>query len=360
VTFRRLGPLLLAAALAGGIGRSAVRADEDPLAAFSRDGKWSDIFDSGALTVYLENDKFFAGTDRHYTNGAKISFLGDTRLNESPPFVQLVASAIPWLASSAKDLGYKVGAAVGQNIYTPTDIHTSDPQPDDRPYAAWLYGSLMFQAENPANDVLRIVEIQFGMVGPSALGRQVQNGWHNVIGVRHAEGWDNQLHNEPGLVLTWERRYRIKRVTLSETRLSAEFLAGGGISAGNVDTSARAGCTLRGGWQIPSDFGPDMIRAGGGDFVAVTRSSCYLYGAALGRAVARNIFLDGNTWRSSMSVDKRPLVADFDAGLVIRMPWRLGSLRGLQVTYAQDYRTKEFYGQKQRDVFGSITLSSLF
>ena len=61
-----------------------------------------------------------------------------------------------------------------------------------------------------------------------------------------------------------------------------------------------------------------------------------------------------------MSVDKRPLVADFSAGLVARFPWRLGGLRGLQVAYTQDYRTKEFYGQLQRDVFGSITVSSLF
>ncbi|HVU18871.1 MAG TPA: lipid A deacylase LpxR family protein [Candidatus Didemnitutus sp.] len=332
----------------------------DPLAQFTRDGKWSDIFDSGAVTTYVENDKFFAGTDRHYTNGAKLSFLGDTRLNDSPPFVQTVASVIPWLASSAKDLDYKVGAAIGQNIYTPTDIHDPTPDPDDRPYAAWLYGALMFQAENRTDDLLRIVEIQFGIVGPSALGRQVQNGWHDVIGAKHAEGWSHQLHNEPGLVLTWERRFRLARFRLSESGFSGEALASGGLSAGNVDTSARAGTTLRFGWEVPSDFGPDLIRAGGGDFVAVTRSSCYLYGAALGRAVARDIFLDGNTWQSSPSVDKRPLVADFNVGLVVRLPWTLGGLKGLQVTYAQDYRTKEFYGQKQRDVFGSITLSSLF
>ena len=53
-------------------------------------------------------------------------------------------------------------------------------------------------------------------------------------------------------------------------------------------------------------------------------------------------------------------MGDFDTGVVLRCPCRAGKLRGLQLVYSENYRTKEFYGQLQRDVFGSISVSFLF
>ena len=85
----------------------------------------------------------------------------------------------------------------------------------------------------------------------------------------------------------------------------------------------------------------------------------YYFGSAEGHAVGRNIFLDGNSWRSSPSVAKRPLTADFNYGTVLRFPAHYGILSGLQIAYTQNYRTKEFYGQAQRDAFGSLAVSFL-
>jgi hypothetical protein len=353
---RPAGVALLAALLFPPAARAL-----DPAAPPANTVTWADLFRSSAVTVYLENDKFFAGTDRHYTNGFKLSFLGDTTLNQSPAFVHAVAKYIPTLPQQrAEQEDYKVGLAIGQNIYTPTDTETAAPLLNDRPYAAWLYGALIFQAKDPDENLLRVVELQFGMVGPAALGEQIQNGWHSIIQVKHAQGWSNQLHNEPGVVLSWERRYRVKRVPLDDGDLAAELVARGGISLGNVDTHAGTGLMLRLGWRLPFDFGPDLIRAAGVDAAPAGRSSFYFFGGAEGRAVGRNIFLDGNTWQDSQSVDKRPIVGDLNAGLVVRCPCRLGGLKGLQFVYSENYRTKEFYGQLQRDVFGSISISTLF
>jgi hypothetical protein len=351
---RLVALILLASTVAGRAAEAAAPAAVPAVT-------WQDLFRSSAVTVYLENDKFFAGTDRHYTNGFKLSFLGDTTLNQSPAFVRAVAEYIPTLTEqAARQQDYKVGVALGQNIYTPTDTETAAPILTDRPYAAWLYGAFTFQAEESDHSLLRVVELQFGIVGPSALGEEIQNGWHSVIKVPHAQGWPNQLHNEPGLVLSWERRYRVKRVVLDESDVGAELVARTGLSVGNVDTHASTGLMLRLGWKLPNDFGPDLIRAAGGDAAPASRFSFYFFTSAEGRAVGRNIFLDGNTWQSSQSVDKRPIVGDFNTGLVVRCPCRLGALKGLQIAYSENYRTKEFYGQLQRDVFGSISISFLF
>jgi lipid A 3-O-deacylase len=323
--------------------------------------RYKDLFRSSALTLVTENDKYFAGTDRHYTNGLKLSFLGTTRLDESPDFIRNVTRYIPTLRHDASRLHYKAGVSLGQNIYTPGNTDLTTPDPNDRPYAGWLYASIDLQAKSLDGKTLRTFELAFGMVGRAALGRQAQNGFHDIIGVPHANGWDHQLHNEPGLILSWERRHRLLRFDLgSSSDFSTDFFGRYGLSLGNIRTNIAGGFGARIGWRLPEDFGADLIRPSGGDEASVTTASLYFFGSSEVRAVARNIFLDGNTWKDSPSVDKRPIVADLNAGLVYRFPAKIGSTRGLQIAYIQNYRTKEFYGQLKRDVFGSISLTVLF
>ena len=69
--------------------------------------------------------------------------------------------------------------------------------------------------------------------------------------------------------------------------------------------------------------------------------------------MARDIFLDGNTFRSSHDVDTEHAVADFMAGITM-------GYRGLKLSLARVYRTREFEGQDKAQRFGSITLSYRF
>lgn len=323
--------------------------------------RWSDLFRTSAISLVSENDKYFAGSDRHYTNGLRLSFLGDTRVDESPALVQKIAEYVPTLHGAAARLQtYKVGVSLGQNIYTPADIGTVNPPPDDRPYAGWLYGALTFQAQSADARLLRVVEISLGVVGPGALGRQAQNRVHQFLGIPSANGWDHQLHNEPGLILSWERRYRVGKINLPVAGLQSDLVARGGLSLGNIRTNLTTGLAVRAGWWLPPDFGADLIRPAAGSVASSPRFSAYAFASTEARLVARDIFLDGNTWRASPSVNKRPLVADLNVGFVLRLPVDSPHLEAVQLTYTQNYRTKEFYGQLRRDVFGSLGLSLFF
>ncbi len=305
-----------------------------------------------AFSVVSENDKYFAGTDRHYTNGFKLTWLGETDLDESQQFVQLASRLLPWMHPSSVHWDYKVGFALGHNIYTPVDTETATLIRNDRPYAGWLYGSVLLHAQR--KNQLRLVEISAGMVGPAALGEQVQNTWHDVIHVPHARGWANQLHNEPGLQVSWERRYRTEAWHAPSRVIPvADLILRHRLTVGNVATHAAAGFVFRTGYRLPQDFGPDLIRPGGGNSPiggGPRRFGAYAYASTEVRAVARDLFLDGNTWKASHAVDKRPVVADLNLGFVLHWP-------RCQLAYTQNYRTKEFYGQPRRDVFGSIALS---
>ena len=309
----------------------------------------------GAFTLVTENDKYFAGSDRHYTNGLKLTWLNETDLDESPRFTQRVAELMPWLDPAHVKWRYTVGVTLGQNIYTPADTDATGLVGDDRPYAAWLYAGLVFHAQE-ANQ-LRLVEVALGLVGPSALGEKFQNVWHEVIDVAPSNGWSHQLRDEPGVSLSWERRYRLRPwMQSARGNWSFDTIAHWRVTAGNVQTHLAGGATARAGWRLPADFGPDLIRPGGGNTPNATDSvpfTAYVFAHGEVRAVARDIFLDGNTWRDSHSVRKRPVAADLSLGIVVGWP-------AIQITYTQVHRTKEFYGQATRDVFGSVGLSWMY
>lgn len=301
----------------------------------------------GSLSIYTENDKYFAGTDQHYTNGLKLSLLSSD-----------LRGHLKFLDALAGDNPRKLGLSFGQNIYTPEDTQTTAYIPNDRPYAAWLYLGASFQVYRPAaetggTDRLDVFEVTAGVVGPAALGREFQNGFHDIINVAHAEGWDNQLENEPGLNLVYERKYRFATADARKS-WGADFIPHAGVSLGNVFTYANTGFEVRAGYALPADFGSNLIRATG-DSNAHRRApfSIFLFGAVDGRAVARDITLDGNTFKDSHSIDKKPFVADLYAGIGI-------GGRCWQLTYAQAYRTIEFEGQDDRSVFGSISLSFFY
>ncbi len=127
-----------------------------------------------------------------------------------------------------------------------------------------------------------------------------------------------------------------------------------GFSLGNVSTYANTGFEVRSGYRLPADFGSNLIRPSG-DSNATARApfNIFLFAAVDGRAVARDITLDGNTFEDSPSVDKKPLVADLFAGMGM-------GTKHWQLTYSQAYRTKEFYAQTDRSVFGSISVSFFY
>ena len=96
---------------------------------------------------------------------------------------------------------------LGQSIFTPENHRLRDPSVNDHPYAGWLYAGLNFVQDYNAQ---QLTSLQFlgGIVGPWALGRQVQNGVHSLLGQELARGWDHQLSNEFGFSASWERKWR--------------------------------------------------------------------------------------------------------------------------------------------------------
>jgi len=307
-----------------------------------------------SISIQFENDFFGGGTDRHFTHGTRIECL-----TRPLKWITDGADKLPWFSSenalsdSDEALKGRAGFSVGQSIFTPEDTTAKELIPEDRPYAGWLYVGFGIVANQGSRRYDKL-ELELGMVGPYSFAEEVQTYWHSLLGLQVPQGWDNQLDNEPGAALYYEQARRYDRKAL--LGLTADIVPHFGGCLGNVFTYAAAGFTVRLGSNLEDDFGPPRISPSlpGGAFFRPERGfNWYVFAGLEGRAVLHNIFLDGNTFTDSHSVDKKPLVGDAQAGVVLQ--WNR-----FRISYTQIFRTKEFDGQDRGDLFGSLSFSYLF
>lgn len=310
--------------------------------------------DAGRVTLTEENDSIVFPTDRYYTQGLEIAYLGPDVAAESfwaEPFDGLAAIGV---FGSGAETARRYQVIFGQSIFSPEDTGAEDPDPDDRPYAGWTYGGIGLVTDTDRRR-LDHVEFLIGIVGPAAQGRPTQNDWHQFIGVDTADGWDRQIHNEPGLLLTYERKYRLIQPIGGGFAIDA--IPEAGITLGNVMTYGEVSSLLRVGRNLEADYGPNRIRpslSGTSYFNGAYLEDpfgIYIYVGAQGRAVARNIFLDGNSYRDSRAVDKEHFVGDIVGGVALF--WS----NAVKLDAGFTYRTLEFDGQDEAAKFANVNLT---
>ncbi|MCP1335556.1 lipid A deacylase LpxR family protein [Futiania mangrovi] len=303
--------------------------------------------ENGTLSFVLENDLFY-DADRHYTNGVRATWLSPRR--ERSSLAVRAARLFPLFPLSG---AVRTEYAVGQNMYTPTDITLANPPLDDRPYAGWTYASVGLVAETGRR--LDQLSLSLGIVGPASLADETQRIVHEITGADTPRGWHTQLRNEPAVLLAYQRSWR-GYVSDTFHGLGVDVTPHLGVALGNVFTYANGGLTVRFGERLPLDYGPPRIQPslpGSGFFIPSGGFSWYLFAGVEGRAVARNIFLDGNTFRDSRSVDRKVLVGDLQYGLAVM--WD-----GVRLAYTHVMRTKEFDGQDTPTDFGAFSVSVAF
>ncbi|MFM9843290.1 MAG: lipid A deacylase LpxR family protein [Dongiaceae bacterium] len=313
--------------------------------------------DGRRLSVIEENDSLFFDSDKHYTQGLRLGFLGPDVKPDSGwnrPF-DILGGVLPVFQMGGAERSRRYALSFGQSFFTPSVISADPPDPHDRPYAGWLYlGASLLQ--DTGRRTLEHLELQLGVVGPAALGKQVQRQWHELADATEPLGWESQLENEPGVVLSYERKWRL--YLAGDGASGIDLIPELGGSLGNVFTYGEAGVMLRFGRNLEADYGPARIRPAlsGTDYFSsdymVGNFGVYGFVGVQGRAVGRNIFLDGNTFRSGPSVDKEPLVADLQGG--VSLFWRNGARLDASVMY----RTDEFEGQDGGDAIGIVSFGA--
>ncbi|MBF6025448.1 lipid A deacylase LpxR family protein [Lysobacter niastensis] len=311
------------------------------------------------INLRVDND-MAGGQDQGYTNGVQLTLVSPNLRDYTddpciPRLAKLANRYLGVLHPKSFDQLNMI-STLTHRIYTPTDFSRSELIEDDRPYAGVLVMGSGYNARE--GDQLRTTQLQVGIVGPAAMGKQAQNGVHQLIGADKFRGWGNQLENELVFRLVHERMRRFS----TDNGVGGwgwDTIAHYGGSFGNLATYLNTGAEFRFGVNLPDDFGSTPMRPAG-ENTAPTRDarSQYVPGAHLfvtfdTRWVLLDITLDGNTWRDSPSVDKRHVVANLGYGVVLmRHRWKFA--------LARYHGTREFDGQQETPVFGSLTVSHAF
>lgn len=359
------------------------------------------------VMLWFENDLVVKSGDRYYTNGAKIAYQSST-VSRVGNFVSAGLSHA--LAGWPTDWGI----SVGQNIYTPSDVHERRLIPDDRPYTAWMYVGLSLTRVNAelaelvalsrrrppeesgreawSKEVLEVagktgllfqelIELDVGVFGRDAAGSQFQIEIHRATGSGDVAGWRNQLPSEPAVELLYQRRYLLP--ILERERLQIHFLPHLGFALGTIDIHGAIGGTVRIGLNMGYEFGPpqrigsgldalgtlltDMIGPGRKKDIGIPGvESVYVFGRLEGRAVAWNATIEGSLFRSGPrrlstrgilerhDVETERLVGQAEGGVGIDFTF------GLTVSVAAVTRTIEFRGQETAFNFGAVHLAWSF
>jgi hypothetical protein len=306
--------------------------------------------DDAFLTLTSENDNYGSGDDQDYTNGIRATYF--KRGMRSPFLVNLADKYIPTFEVNETT---SVHYSLGQSLYTPKNTQTAIPNPNDRPYAAFLYGSAGFATLS--DNHIDSVELTLGVVGPAAFGEETQTFVHDVLDVDEPQGWDHQLENELGAIVSWQRQWP----EVYATDIDAfwfRVMPHTGMTLGNIYTYGSAGLTLQ---LTPKQFQwqgqPQRVRPAmpGNGFFAVqdNKFAWSLFAGVEGRAIGRNIFLDGNSFENSPSVDKEYFVADANAGVST-------TYGRTQISYTLNWRSREFEGQDDPSIFGVISIGRRF
>ncbi|HNS05313.1 MAG TPA: lipid A deacylase LpxR family protein [Candidatus Saccharicenans sp.] len=240
--------------------------------------------------------------------------------------------------------------SIAQGIFTPADLTREEIISDDRPYAGLLLASLTFVRNSGRTQTCWGGGL--GVVGPFSLAETAQKWLHRTYGWTEPRGWSNQLKNEPVVDIWLSRFWTIFGSDEKETGWRPAFRAGLGGQLGNLMTGLEATLDFRFGLNVqpekeallPSPLFNQVPLSG------VKRTSVYGFCRLTGRALARNLLIEGNTFVSSHGQSLRHFYGQLISGLAYES-------QQAAISFYAVIRTKEFKGQKYFDPYCGLSLS---
>jgi hypothetical protein len=303
---------------------------------------------SSIWTFDVENDAVstLKGTsDQYYTAGERLGW------TSGEDAVDPVAA---WGRSIWGDGVTRLSIDLSQSLFTPRQTQLNPPDPRDRPYAGVLIvtGGLVHDTSWTRD----LVSVSLGVVGPSALGEEVQNGFHSIIGDTPNRGWHYQIGDQPAFQLLGQRSWRLPIADLGIADMDVVPTASAAV--GDLRDYILAGGILRFGQGLQSDFGPARIEPGlnGSDaYKAAAPFSWYGFAGVDGQAVGYDVTLDGSTFRNnSPHVSRIWDVGELEAGAAFMA-------YGLRIGYVQTWQTQQFrHARSGLFNFGALTISAKF
>lgn len=216
---------------------------------------------ASTLGFSWDND-LFVGTDKNYTNGVRVSWVGEAhqRCKEQNTVTCQIAKGVSLLPGvSLSDTQHALTVSLQQIMLTPQNISRKEPDFDALPYVG--YSNLELGLFSWDNNGLFGYGIRAGIVGEDSGAEETQKIVHRITGSEPPRGWDNQLgHDTIGGVYLFNAHRAFRHV--SEGGYETELGYAWGVDANNFNGTARAGGFIRFGRNLPRNFIPDYAGVG--------------------------------------------------------------------------------------------------
>jgi lipid A 3-O-deacylase len=272
--------------------------------------------DSLSTFEFKWSNDFVYNTDYYFTNGFAFEVFTNVA-NKNP----INAILLPIETSDLELFGF----TLTQNIFTPIarcDIHKQ--LNGDRPFAAYLLLGFKKVGFSQKNQIRTYSELQVGVLGPAALGKETQNGIHNNIPTTAPViGWENQISNS--LMINYSASIEKIVYTIS----GFDFSGVSSVVLGLPYTNLGVGFKTRIGFfnSLPKDF----------EFISSQKWQLFLTISASGSLSGYNATLQGGLFSESIYTFNNINRFVGHASLGITAVYKQ-----FKMEYSQNFNTPEF------------------
>lgn len=304
------------------------------------------------FSVYAENDVLAKWqddtTDESFTQGMRLTWefakwsdgLGKTHhwlsiLSKLKPsrFKPAFGACTPPKDRSAGPCGL-VSFGIGQTMYSPVNIITSDLQTTDQPFAGWLFATMALNVRDGRWQSGS--EFVVGVIGPPSFARNTQSlaHWTWSQGAAKPAGWDNQLKGSihGGLMqnYAWHALEYCKGggecLGGSEEGRIFDLSPKGELIATTAMVRTSGGAVVRLGYRFPDSLGQRIPATGAVASRSTERTNWWFafFGAYDWRSVWHNAFLSGSYadggeggWRNIGQIVPRRGINERSAGVTV-------------------------------------------
>lgn len=268
------------------------------------------------LFKFQWSNDFMHQTDQYFSNGFLFEYYNSIFKHNPFNFILLPTFKV----KSSFD-----GITLMQDLYTPTELTDTIKQKADRPFAAYVLLGFKRITYSRKYKLKLSSEIQFGIIGESAMGEEIQNGIHDLLPTSSwVYGWANQIRDDFCINYFVEAEKNITSNNWIELNWVASFKLGSPFTYLDGGLSFRIG-----------KFDKNYLR----NFEFYSNSfGLYLFGDIRGKIVGYNATLQGGLFNNSSiyTIDNiNHYLLDIVTGIAY-------SSNSFKIEIAQHYLSKEY------------------
>lgn len=264
---------------------------------------------------HYDND-YFTKTDEYYSQGITLDYL-------NPTVKKFLFSKLLWKP-------YKTDAQYGLTFnlfgYTPTTIASDDILYGDRPFDANIsLKTFLIQADSVRQQQVSTF-FSIGVMGPAALGNEIQTNIHRWLKNPLPHGWQHQIQND--IIINYQLNYEKKLLSAGNNFL---LNSTGEARLGTLNDKLSGGFNFMAG-RFNKRFSSVVQHK--------RKTEYYLYGQSRLNFVGYDASLQGGLFnrKSPYTItgnDISRVTYQADAGIIL-------NLKRLYLSYTQSFLTKEF------------------